>query len=123
LGHETGYSGQDSLSLDFHNTTGGSGLRRRLRQSSVAQTPRFTEAVSCSRKSKENWAPNQHWKTEVISVNNSKQAPITLHRDVIKDVDNFVYLDITFSKNGGTDDNIECRINKGRFAFNTLRPI
>ena len=42
-----------------------------------------------------------------------------LHQENIKEVDKFVYLDSVVSK----DENIKCRINKARHAFNTLRPI
>ena len=58
-------------------------------------------------------------KTEVMRVNNKKQDPVRVHKESIKEVDKFVYLG-SVSKDGGTDEDIKCRINKVRQAFNTL---
>ena len=63
------------------------------------------------------------WKTEVMRVNNRQQDPVRLHQEDIKEVDKFVYLGSVVSKDEGTDEAIECRMNKARHAFNTLRPI
>ena len=62
-------------------------------------------------------------KTEVMRVNNRQQNPVQLHQENIKEVDKFVYLGSVVSKDGGTDEDIRCRINKAQHAFNTLRPI
>ena len=62
-------------------------------------------------------------KTEVMRVNNKQDDPLRLHQENIKEVDKFVYLGTVVSKDGGTDEDIKCRINKARHAFNTLRPI
>ena len=62
-------------------------------------------------------------KTEVMRVNNKQQDPVQLHQENIREVDKFVYLGSVVSKNGGTDEDIKSRINKARYAFNTLRPI
>ena len=62
-------------------------------------------------------------KTEVMRLNNRQQAPVRLHQDDIKEVEKFVYLGSVVSKDGGTDEDIKCRINKARHAFNTLRPV
>ena len=62
-------------------------------------------------------------KTEIMRVNNKQQDPVRLHQEDIKEVDKFVYLGSIISKDGGTDEDIKCRINKARYAFNTLRPI
>ena len=62
-------------------------------------------------------------KTEVMRVNNRQQDPVRLHHEDIKEVDKFVYLGSVVSKDGGADEDIKCRINKARYAFNTLRPI
>ena len=62
-------------------------------------------------------------KTEAMRVNNKQDDPLQLHQESIKDVDKFVYLGSVVSKDGETDEDIKCRINKARHAFNTLRPI
>ena len=62
-------------------------------------------------------------KTEAMRVNNKQDDPLGLHQETIKEVDKFVYLGSVVSKDGGTDEDIKCRINKARHAFNTLRPI
>ena len=62
-------------------------------------------------------------KTEAMRVNNRQQDPLRLHQEDIKEVDRFVYLGSVVSKDGGADEDIKCRINKARHAFNTLRPI
>ena len=48
---------------------------------------------------------------------------VRLNQENIKDIDKFVYLGSVVSKDGGTDEDIKCRINKALYAFNTLRPI
>ena len=58
-----------------------------------------------------------------MRVNNKQDDPLRLHQKNIKEVDKFVYLGSVVSKDGGTDEDIKCRINKARHAFNTLRPI
>ena len=63
------------------------------------------------------------WKAEVTRVNNRQQDPVWLHQEDIKEVDKFVYLGSVVSKDGWTDEDIKCRMNKARAAFNTLRPI
>ena len=62
-------------------------------------------------------------KTEVMRVNNKQQNPLQLDQENIKEVNKFTYLGSVVSKDGGTDEDIKCRINKARHAFNTLRPI
>ena len=61
-------------------------------------------------------------KTKVMRVNNKKEDPLRLHQETIKEVDKFVYLGSVVSKEGGTDEDIKCRTNKARHAFNSLRP-
>ena len=68
-------------------------------------------------------------KTEAMRVNNKQDDPLRLHQENIKEVDKFVYLGSVVSKDGGggggggTYEDIKCRINKARHAFNSLRPI
>ena len=51
-------------------------------------------------------------KTEAMRVNNKQDDPLQLHQENIKEVDKFVYLGSAVSKDGGTDEDIKCRINK-----------
>ncbi len=62
-------------------------------------------------------------KTEVMKMNNRQQDPLQLYQEDIKEVDKFVYLGSVVNKEGGADEDIKSRINKARYAFNTLRPI
>ena len=56
-------------------------------------------------------------------VNNKQDDPLRLHQEDIKEVGKFVYLGSVVTNDGATDEDIKCRINKARHAFNTLRPI
>ena len=62
-------------------------------------------------------------KTETMRVNNKQNDPLRLHQENIKEIDKIVYLGSVVSKDGRTDEDIKCRINKARHAFSTLRPI
>ncbi|RUS86740.1 hypothetical protein EGW08_005530 [Elysia chlorotica] len=76
--------------------------------------------------------------TELLDINNNQpsRAEIAkaikslksgkaaeLHQKNTKEFDKFVYLDSVVSKDRVTDEDIRCRINKARYAFNTLRLI
>ncbi|RUS89829.1 hypothetical protein EGW08_002441 [Elysia chlorotica] len=62
-------------------------------------------------------------KTEVMRVNSKQQNPIRLHEEDIKEANKFTYLGSIVNKDGGSDEDIKCRINKARQAFITLRQI
>ncbi|RUS76248.1 hypothetical protein EGW08_015991 [Elysia chlorotica] len=62
-------------------------------------------------------------KTEAMRMNIKQANALGLHDEIIEEVDKFVYLGSVVRKNGGTDEDIKCRINKARYAFNTLKPI
>ena len=62
-------------------------------------------------------------KTEAMCINNKQADPLRLHQENIKEVEQFVYLGSVVNKDGGTEEDIRCRINKARYAFNTLRKI
>ena len=62
-------------------------------------------------------------KTEAMRMNNKQQDPIQLEEKNINEVEKFVYLGRVIRKDGGADQDIRSRINKARYAFNTLRPI
>ena len=53
-----------------------------------------------------------------------KQAdPLRLLQENINKVKTFVYLGSVVNKDGGTEEDIWCRINKARYGFNTLTQI
>ena len=54
-------------------------------------------------------------KTEVMRVNNHQAASVQLHHEDIEVVDLFTYLGSVVSKDGGTDQDFQSRINKARF--------
>ena len=62
-------------------------------------------------------------KTESMRVNNKQRNRLKLQQEEIREVNKFVYLGSIVSKDGGSDEDIKCRISKARHAFNTLRPI
>ncbi|RUS87436.1 hypothetical protein EGW08_004811 [Elysia chlorotica] len=62
-------------------------------------------------------------KTEVMRVNSKQQNPIRLHEEDIKEANKFTYLGSIVNKDGGSDEDIKCRIIKARQAFITLRQI
>ncbi|RUS68798.1 hypothetical protein EGW08_023439 [Elysia chlorotica] len=62
-------------------------------------------------------------KTEVMRVNSKQQNPIRLHEEDIKEANKFTYLGSIVNKDGGSHEDIKCRINKARHAFITLRQI
>ena len=68
-------------------------------------------------------------KTEAMRVNNKQDDSLRPHQENIKEVDKFVYLGSVVSNDegegggGGADEDVKCRMNKAKHAFNTLRPI
>ena len=69
-------------------------------------------------------------KTEAMRVNSKQDDPPRLQQENMKEVNKFVYLGSVVSKDGGgggggggADEDIKCRINKARHAFNILIPI
>ena len=62
-------------------------------------------------------------KTEAMRINNKQADPLRLHQENINEVEKFVYLGSVVNKNGGTEEDIRCRIYKAMYTFNTLRPI
>jgi hypothetical protein len=58
-----------------------------------------------------------------MRLNNKREDPVRLHHENIKEVEKFVYLCSVVSKNGGTEKDIKCPINKARHALNSLLPI
>ena len=62
-------------------------------------------------------------KTEVMRRNAKQNNPISLDGEPLEEVDKFTYLGSIVSNTGGTDEDIQARINKARHAFVTLRPI
>ena len=62
-------------------------------------------------------------KTELLKVNTTAQAPITVSDEPIREVESFTYLGSTVDKQGGTDSDIKSRIGKARSAFIMLKNI
>ena len=57
-------------------------------------------------------------KTEAMRFKNKQADPLLLHQRGRN-----VYLGSVVNKDGGTEEDIRCRINKAKYAFNTLRQI
>ena len=49
--------------------------------------------------------------TEAMRINNKQADPLRLHRENINEVKKFVYLGSVVNKDGGTEEDIRCRIN------------
>ena len=62
-------------------------------------------------------------KTEIMKINVKQPTPITLEGEPLEEVEQFTYLGSIVSKSGGTDEDIQARINKARHAFAMLRPV
>ena len=59
----------------------------------------------------------------MIKINNTANTPITVGGKPIKEVESFVYLGSTITKQGGTDEDVTSRIGKARGAFIMLRKV
>ena len=62
-------------------------------------------------------------KTELMKINTTSNAQITVGGEPIKEVESFVYLGSVIDKQGGTDKDVTARIGKARTAFVLLRKI
>lgn len=62
-------------------------------------------------------------KTELMKINTTAQAPITVDGEPIKEVESFTYLGSVVDQQGGTDEDIKSRIGKARAAFIMLKNI
>ena len=62
-------------------------------------------------------------KTELIKINTTANTPITVEGEPIKEVESFVYLGSTITKQGGTDEDVTSRIGKARSAFIMLKKV
>ena len=62
-------------------------------------------------------------KTELIKINTTANTPITVGGKPIKEVESFVYLGSTITKQGGTDVDVTSRIGKARGAFIMLKKV
>jgi hypothetical protein len=56
-------------------------------------------------------------KTDIIRVNNKREDPVRLHQENIREVEKFVYLGNVVIKNGGTEEDIKCRIDNIAFLY------
>ena len=62
-------------------------------------------------------------KTELVKINTTANTPITVGGKPIKEVESFVYLGSTITKQGGTDEGVTSRIGKARGAFIMLKKV
>ena len=59
----------------------------------------------------------------MIKINTTANTPITVGGKPIKEVESFVYLGSTITKQGGTDEDVTSRIGKARGAFIMLKKV
>ena len=57
------------------------------------------------------------------TINDKQDAPTNIEGSELEDIDEFVYLDSKICQTGGTDEDIQARINKARQVFAMLRPV
>ena len=62
-------------------------------------------------------------KTKILRINATTNAPIKLEGSDLEDVSMFEYLGSKIDEHGGTDMNVQARINKARSAFACLNKI
>ena len=62
-------------------------------------------------------------KTQVMRINPTSNAPVTLNGKDLEEVDSFIYLGATVSKSGGAADDMKRRLGLARIAFNKLSKI
>ena len=62
-------------------------------------------------------------KTELMKMNTTANAPITVDGEPIREVESFVYLGSVVDRQGGTDRDVTARIDKARAAFVMLKNI
>ena len=62
-------------------------------------------------------------KTQVMRINPTLNAPVTLNGKDLEEMDNFIYLGATVSKSGGAADDMKRRLVLARIAFNKLSKI
>ena len=62
-------------------------------------------------------------KTELMKMNTTANAPITVGGEPIREVESFVYIGSVVDHQGGTDRDVTARIGKARAAFVMLKNI
>ena len=62
-------------------------------------------------------------KTELMKINTTSNAPVTVDNHQIREVESFVYLGSVVDRQGGTDRDVIARIGKARGAFVMLKNI
>ena len=60
-------------------------------------------------------------KTELMKMNTTANAPVTVDGEPIREVESFVYLGSVVDQQGGTDRDVTARIGKARAAFVMLK--
>lgn len=62
-------------------------------------------------------------KTKEMRLNNTDAASIKVNGETVERVEQFTYLGSVMSPQGGTESDVEARINKARAAFGRLKPV
>lgn len=62
-------------------------------------------------------------KAKETKVNPKNTDPLKISDKPVEEVDSFVYLGSTMTKEGGAENDVQCRINKTNSAFVQLFPI
>ena len=62
-------------------------------------------------------------KTELMKMNTTTNAPVTVGGDPIREVESSVYLGSVVDQQGGTDREVTAKIGKARAAFIMLKNI
>jgi len=62
-------------------------------------------------------------KTKSLRLNTSIRTPLRINQETIEEVEKFTYLGCTVARTGGTEEDIDQRINKARNTFNMLHKI
>ena len=106
--------------MDLHEAAGGSGLTSLLSHKQQDAQEKLSRVAEEAGKT---GLQINIGKTEAMHINNKQADPLWLHQENINEVEKFVYLGSVVNKDGGTEEDIRCRINKARYAFNTLRQI
>ena len=60
-------------------------------------------------------------KTELMKMNTTANAPVTVGGEPIREVESFVYLESAADQQGGADPDVTARIGKARAAFAMLK--
>ena len=69
------------------------------------------------------WHKINRKKTELMKMNTTANAPVTVDGERIREVECFIYMGSVIDEQGGTDRDVTARIGKAREAFVMLKNI